>query len=70
MLEGVDCALFVDPADPQAIADAVDWLAADPQRAAAMGRRGAEAVRERFTWAREEQALLSLYDDLLRGGAV
>lgn len=70
LLEGVDCALFVDPADPRAIARAIDELAADPARAQAMGRRGAEAVRERFTWAREERTLLDLYGDLLgRRGA-
>ncbi len=61
LLEPIDCALFVDPLDPAQIAAAVDELLADEERARAMGRRGAAAVRERFNWQAEEPALLELY---------
>jgi len=34
---------------------------------AAMGRRGRQAVREKFNWTREEPKLLQLYAQLLDG---
>ena len=44
--------LLVPPADPEAVADAVGRLIADPEQAAALGRAGAARVRERFTTRR------------------
>ncbi len=41
--------LLVLPGDPQALADAVSALLADPARAAAMAARGRAAVRARFS---------------------
>lgn len=62
---GREAGLFVDPQDPQAIARAIEWLLAHPQEAEAMGRRGQEAVRERYNWDREKEKLLALYEELL-----
>lgn len=61
MIEAADCAVFVDPEDPEAAAAAIDRLLADPVRAEAMGARGREAVRTRFNWAQEGEALAALY---------
>lgn len=44
--------LIVPPADPAALAAALDRLLDRPEEARAMGARGRERVRERFTWAR------------------
>jgi glycosyltransferase involved in cell wall biosynthesis len=65
ILKGIDCALFVDPLDPRAIADAMQWVLDHPEEAAAMGRRGQNAVRERFNWDAEGAKLISLYRRLL-----
>ena len=61
---GNDCGLCVDPLDPQAIADAIDFIAANPERAEEMGRNGQRAVNERYNWGAEEQKLLQLYSSL------
>jgi glycosyltransferase involved in cell wall biosynthesis len=61
IVEGTQCGLVVDPLDPQAIAAAMRWLLEHPVEAEAMGARGREAVRERFTWVREEATLLDCY---------
>ncbi len=65
IVEGNECGLCVDPLNPQAIADAIDRLAADPATAEQMGRNGQKAVQERYNWGIEERKLLAFYDALL-----
>jgi len=64
LLDGA-CGLCVDPMDPQAIAEAIQSLLDQPERAAAMGRIGQQAVRERFNWAVEADRLGGFYDQVL-----
>jgi spore maturation protein CgeB len=59
----------VDPLDPAQTARAAEFLLTHPEEAAEMGRRGYQAVRERYTWANEEKTLLRFYDDLFRRDA-
>ena len=61
IVETADCGLFVDPLDPQAIADAVQFMLDHPERAREMGVNGQRAVFERFNWKVEEAELLSFY---------
>ena len=61
IIEGVGSGLLVDPEDPQAIANAIEWLVEHPQEAEAMGRRGQAAVHERFNWEQESASLLAFY---------
>jgi len=58
------CGLCVDPRDPEAIAAAVDRLAADPEFASECGRNGARAVAGKFNWSTEAQKLVDLYRGL------
>jgi glycosyltransferase involved in cell wall biosynthesis len=60
-----NCGLLVDPADPVAIAAAVERLLADPDEAERMGRNGQNAVDAVFNWGIEERKLLALYKDIL-----
>ena len=55
------CGLCVDPADPEAIAEAVRTLLSDDAAAREMGRRGSEAALEQYRWGVEERKLLELY---------
>lgn len=61
LLEPIGCATFVEPRDPEEVAAAIDGLLADKERAEEMGRRGADAVRERLNWELEAPKLLELY---------
>jgi glycosyltransferase involved in cell wall biosynthesis len=63
------CGILVDPLNPKEIAGAMEFLLTHPEEAAAMGRRGYAAVRERYTWANEEKTLLRLYSELFRHDA-
>lgn len=58
--------LCVDPADPAAIAAAIDRLAGDAEFGAACGLNGARAVAGEFNWSAQAQKLLDLYQQLQR----
>lgn len=66
IIEGNRCGLCVDPLDPTAIAQAIDYLIQHPQEAERMGRNGQRAVREKYNWTNEEAKLLHLYESLTR----
>jgi glycosyltransferase involved in cell wall biosynthesis len=65
VIERHRCGILVDASDPASIADGMRRMAADPEQAAAMGRRGYEAARENYTWDRSATALHGLYSEVL-----
>lgn len=62
IVEKHGCGLCVSPTDPEAIAEAIQWMFDHAQEAEAMGRRGREAVKAYYNWANEERELMQLYD--------
>ena len=66
IIEGHKCGLCVDPLDPQAIAEAIDYLASHPVEAEQMGRNGQKAVQEKYNWDVESSKLVDFYDSLLK----
>ena len=50
---------------PAAVSAAIDTLLDDPERAAAMGRRGRAAVLERYMWDDQGARLVALYGRLM-----
>ena len=59
------CGFLVNPLDPVAIAQAIQWLLENPVEAEAMGKRGHAAVCKSYNWDQEATKLLVLYDRLL-----
>jgi glycosyltransferase involved in cell wall biosynthesis len=57
--------LLVPPRDADALAAAVELVAADPAGAARMGARGREYVRREFTVGRMAEQTTALYEELL-----
>jgi glycosyltransferase involved in cell wall biosynthesis len=55
--------------DPRAYARAIARLLGDAERRRAMSERGPELVRDRFSWEREAQGLVRLYEDVVGAGA-
>lgn len=62
IIEGNGCGICVDPLDPKAIAEAIDYLVTHPDEAARMGRNGQKAVNEKYNWGIEEKKLLNFYN--------
>lgn len=67
LVERLGCGIAVNPLDPVAIADAVEYLLRNPAEAEAMGRRGQDAVLNDYNWSSDARALLAAYSRLLRG---
>jgi glycosyltransferase involved in cell wall biosynthesis len=61
ILGDVGCAIFVDPADPRAIANAIEYVLTHPTEAEQMGMRGQRAVLDRYNWDTEGEKLVNLY---------
>ncbi|WP_263840136.1 glycosyltransferase family 4 protein [Salinibacter sp.] len=66
IVHGENCGLVVDPLDPEAIAEAIEWVIDHPESARGMGERGREAVLDKYNWETESERLLSFYQDLLQ----
>ena len=64
IIEGNQCGLCVDPLNPKAIAEAIDYLVNHPAEAEQMGRNGQKAVQVKYNWGIEEQKLLAFYHTL------
>ncbi len=64
IVEGNQCGLCVDPLDPGAIAEAIEYVVSHPDEARAMGERGKKAVYEKYNWGAEAVKLTSLYQSL------
>lgn len=65
IVDDAGCGLLVDPTDPAAIANAMQRILDNPGEAEEMGRRGREAIVEKYSWAAESRKLLELYLGLL-----
>lgn len=65
IIEGSDCGVCVDPLNPKSIADAIDFLYNNPERAEEMGKNGKKAVENQYNWAIEEGKLFDLYNKIV-----
>jgi len=65
IVEGNQCGVCVDPLNPKAIAEAIQYLINHPAEAKEMGKNGRLAVEEQYNWAIEEKELFKLYEELL-----
>ena len=64
VVEGSVTGLLVPPDDPASLADALNMLVRDPQRAAAMGRAGRERAVAEFSWDAVAAQTAALYAEL------
>lgn len=66
IVQGAGCGIVFEPEDPQALADAVRRLAADPEQARAMGRRGRALACERYDRAKLAATFLAVIQHVVR----
>lgn len=58
------CGISVDPLDVNRISSTIDYLIENSEIAEEMGRRGREAVLEKYNWKIEEEKLINIYLNL------
>lgn len=61
IIHGEACGVCVDPCDPRAIADAIDYFVMNPQVAREMGANGRRAVLSHYNWAAQATRLIDFY---------
>jgi glycosyltransferase involved in cell wall biosynthesis len=64
ILGKTECAIFVDPKNPQEIAKAIEYILTHPKEAEEMGRRGQAAMLAEYCWDSEARKLIDLYREL------
>jgi len=65
IIEGNKCGLCVDPNEPREIGKAIDFILNNEDKAKQMGINAVKAVKEKYTWSKEEQKLLKLYESII-----
>lgn len=65
IIESSNCGLCVDPLDPKAIAEAIDYYVSNPIIAEEMGANGRSAILQYYNWEAEELKLINLYGEVL-----
>lgn len=64
IVEGNRCGLCVDPTNPKAIGEAIQYLINNSIQAKRMGKNGRKAVKDKYNWQVEEKKLFDLYKGL------
>mgnify|MGYP005857337333 CR=1 FL=1 len=62
VVEETRCGIVVDPLNPKAISEAIQWLLDHPTEAEEMGKRGEQAISVGLNWDKEASKLLLLYE--------
>ncbi len=65
VVAGSDCGILVDPADVEAVSQAIEALIVDPDLAQRLGENGRTAFNTRYNWQVLEPRLFGIYADLL-----
>ena len=67
IVKEAQCGILVEPGQPKAIAEAIQWLLEHPAEAEAMGNRGRQAILQTYNWSSEARLLLHLYRKVTEG---
>ncbi|NLL27926.1 MAG: glycosyltransferase family 4 protein [Bacteroidales bacterium] len=60
-----ECGICVDPKNPDAIAEAINYIINNNEKSQQMGANGQKAIQEKYNWKIEEKKLITLYKNLI-----
>jgi glycosyltransferase involved in cell wall biosynthesis len=66
IVEVNNCGICVDPENPKAIGEAIQYLIDNPKLAEQMGKNGLKAVKQNFNWTKEEKKLYDVYEEVFK----
>lgn len=64
IIEKHNCGICVDPNNPQAISNAINYIFNNPEIAEDMGRCGRIAIEKEYNWEQESKKLLDAYNKI------
>jgi glycosyltransferase involved in cell wall biosynthesis len=67
IVEGNQCGICVDPENLSEIAQGINYILLNPDRAREMGANGRKIVETIYNWESEEPKLITVYENLLKG---
>lgn len=70
IVDGAQCGVCVNPANPDDIRQAIAQMISDPDGCKRMGENGRRAVLEKYNWLNEERKLIQLYQEVLASNVV
>lgn len=65
-----NCALLVNPTDPHAIANAIQFLKDNTEKTKLMGKNGRRLVMKRYNWDNEFKKLIDYYSLIITGNDI
>ena len=65
IVEGNNCGICVDPLNPLAIAEAIQYLIDHPHEQKQMGNNGLKIVHDKYNWGIEEKKFFSFYNRII-----
>ena len=65
IVEKADCGFNIEPTDPRALANMLDWIITNPNSAILTGNNGRRAAETFYNWENEQKILLNFYQDIL-----
>ena len=66
IIEKSKSGVCVDPLNPEKIAEAINWIIENPEKAEQMGRNGRKAVETEYNWEQESKKLVQIYKNLMK----
>jgi len=66
IVEGNNCGICVDPLNPKAIGEAIQYFIEHPYEQKEMGRNGLKTVYNKYNWAIEEKKFISFYNKVIK----
>jgi len=66
IIDDAKCGICIDPLNPKAIAEAIEYIISNPIKANSMGENGKKAVIEKYNWSLEEAKLFGVYEEILQ----
>ena len=61
--------MLVKPRDVDSLVEALDFLLSHPEEAKAMGERGRKLVLENYTWEKNAEKTIAVYEEVLRNAS-
>jgi len=65
IIDKYNCGVYVNPSNLKEIANAIEFLLTNSEKAEQMGKNGKDAISNIFNWKSEENKIIACYNTVL-----